>query len=271
MPFFSIVIPTYNSGKTIFTTLKSIMVQDFTDYEIVIIDNASEDDTISIIDTFNCNKLLKVIEKDKGVYDAMNKGIKKSAGRWLLFLGSDDELYANDTLKKVHEFILDQNYKFVYGNVIIQGSNDTYTENQIYDGEFNLQKLVNKNICQQAIFYNSALFKEIGLFNIDYFNGADYDFNLKCFARTEIHFLDVIVSRYSLTGQSSKRYDHRFFDDFGENLVKLFFFQLFKHSFTDKRLFIRQAVHSSRYNIFQKIYLVIIYIYHKLISILKRR
>src|ERR1700761_7508109 len=96
---FSIIVPTYNSGATLRRCLESLAVQTFTDFEVLVMDGVSTDDTLRITEEMSSEfqgRLRLTSEPDKGVYDAMNKGILGARGKWLLFLGSDDRL--NDDL-----------------------------------------------------------------------------------------------------------------------------------------------------------------------------
>src|SRR5246127_4505724 len=105
-PSFSVIIPTYNSAKTISQSIQSVLRQSFTGYEVLIIDGASTDDTLAITSAFNSERIKTISEKDRGVYDAMNKGIKLAKGQWLYFLGSDDALYDDSVLEKIKGLIL---------------------------------------------------------------------------------------------------------------------------------------------------------------------
>src|SRR5258708_1387752 len=102
-PFFSIIIPTHNSAKKLSPCLESIISQSFQNFEIIIVDGASSDDTFSVVNHYReANSNIRWFsEKDRGIYDAMNKGTSVAQGEWIYFLGSDDRLYENDTLRKV--------------------------------------------------------------------------------------------------------------------------------------------------------------------------
>jgi len=97
-PFFSIIIPTYNSSATISVALNSIIKQSYQNFEVIIVDGLSNDNTISIISQFQDDRIKIFSEKDKGVYDAMNKGINYANGKWIYFMGSDDYFYDNTIL-----------------------------------------------------------------------------------------------------------------------------------------------------------------------------
>lgn len=93
-PLITIVIASYNSGKTIKRALQSVADQSFQDWECLIVDGASKDDTIDIVKEFaeKDSRFRYISEPDKGIYDAFNKGLKNARGEWMYYLGSDDLL-----------------------------------------------------------------------------------------------------------------------------------------------------------------------------------
>lgn len=194
MPVFSIIIPTYNSASTIKECLDSIFIQTFSDFEIILMDGISGDTTLDIARSYNDDRLKIFSEKDKGVYDAMNKAIDKSSGSWLHFLGSDDTLYDEDVLKNIYGFIHNNSSDIVYGNAYFIG------RKYFHDGEFSRLKLATeKNICHQALFYNKSVFARLGNYNLDFPINADWDFNLRCFATPDlkITFIDLPIVNYN--------------------------------------------------------------------------
>jgi glycosyltransferase involved in cell wall biosynthesis len=144
MLFFSIIIPTFNSGKTLSASLRSILSQTFTDYEILLVDGASTDDTLDLAKSFN-DKRIKIYSKpDEGAYDAMNKGVKAAQGEWLYFLGSDDKMFNTSVLERVYTIINTGNEKVVYGNALINGDTGWAKHGDLYDGKFTIEKLLKK-------------------------------------------------------------------------------------------------------------------------------
>ena len=99
-PLISIITVNYNE-KNIERTLKSIVTQTFQDFEWIIIDGGSNPETLSIINKYKNRINILISEKDDGVYDAMNKGIKISGGSWLIFMNAGDSFYENTSLEKI--------------------------------------------------------------------------------------------------------------------------------------------------------------------------
>jgi glycosyltransferase involved in cell wall biosynthesis len=229
-PLFSIIIPTFNSSKTLKECLNSVFEQSFISYEVLIIDSASSDGTLTILNEFALNHAnLKVYsEKDKGIYDAMNKGMGLAKGEWLYFLGSDDTFHNTRVLSHISNAIGNTTKKVVYGNVEIVGNTAWAKNGDVYAGRFTTQKLLSQNICHQAIFYNRLfVLKNIGNYNLDYVKSADWDYNLKCWAKQEFEFSDLVVANYSVAGFSGNTGDVNLSNDFVNNLINYFGFTLF--------------------------------------------
>lgn len=211
MPYFSVVIPTYNSGKTLFNALRSIIQQNFNDFEILIIDGLSKDDTLEVAKSFNDKRIIMHTETDRGIYDAMNKGIKLARGEWIYFLGCDDILYDFTILSQISNEIQKSKCDIIYGDVLSTCFNGRY------DGEFNSLKILSQNICHQAIFFKKTIFNTTGLFDLKYKTYADWDHNLKWFLSPKIskYYIDMIIAHYADGGFSSLNFDHKFDDEKG--------------------------------------------------------
>jgi glycosyltransferase involved in cell wall biosynthesis len=227
MAFFSIILPTYNSGSTLKIALDSILSQSFRDLELIIIDGESSDNTSQIVGnyTISDDRVKYISEADEGIYDAMNKGIQQATGQWIYFIGSDDSLFDREVLKTVFEFVHLHNLgKVFYGNVVISGDTNWAYDGEVYDGHFDIQKLLKKNICHQSVFYNTDFIKkEIGLYNKKYTICADWDFNLRCWARTEFFYTDLKIANFNAGGESTKyTEDVDFTNDFVPNILSYF-------------------------------------------------
>ncbi|MDC8000592.1 glycosyltransferase [Aequorivita todarodis] len=224
-PFFSIVIPTYNSGNKLATSLESIRLQNFTSYEVIVMDSRSVDNTPAVATRYKKQlpSLRFISEKDEGIYDAMNKAIDLADGTWLFFMGSDDSFYSPQVLWQIQQHTLVSNAKVIYGNAKIIGNTGWAEDGTIYDGPFDLPKLLNKNICHQAIFYNTRFIKEeIGYFEKRYTVTADWDFNLRAWAKKPFEFVNLTISNFVAGGLSSFGGDAAFSEDFLDNVMKYF-------------------------------------------------
>jgi glycosyltransferase involved in cell wall biosynthesis len=230
MPMISIIIPTFNSAGTIERCLVSIGNQTFRDYEIVVQDGLSTDNTLGIVRDFQrANSRIEVRierDKDRGVYDAMNRAVSRACGTWLYFLGSDDELNDENVLKKAMSPEHIDNNDVLYGNVRIVG--DCWAaHDSIYDGPFDLLKLLRKNISHQAIFYRADLARRVGSFILDDARLADWDFNLRCWALTKFKYIDLVVAKFYAGGITSREQSAKLFQrNIGIQVVRDFGFSL---------------------------------------------
>jgi glycosyltransferase involved in cell wall biosynthesis len=215
-PTISIIIPTYNASSTIRNLLTSCTNQTYKNIEIIIIDGASKDDTIQIVQEFSPHIAKIITEKDKGIYDAMNKGINNSTGEWILFMGADDILSNNNIINEIFSKKDYSKYELVYGRVKIMGYK------QILGDETTAEKIIENNIPHQAIFYNKKVFQIIGNYNLKYKILADYELNYRIFQNTSIHklFIPIIVSEYNKKGMSNYTLDEAFYVDMLDNLTK---------------------------------------------------
>lgn len=200
-PMFSIIIPTLNVAAVLPACLDSIARQTCGDFELVLVDGGSTDETLDIANIFAPNlgeRLIIHRDTDQGVYDAMNRGVDLATGTWLLFLGADDSLYEADTLARVAAFIGEHEPSdLVYGDVIMRSTNFRW------GGAFDLDRLLFKrNICHQAIFYRRGLFGTIGPYNLRYRVLADWDFNIRCFSNPALvtRYMHVVVASYNEFG-----------------------------------------------------------------------
>jgi glycosyltransferase involved in cell wall biosynthesis len=223
VPFFSIIIPTYNSEATLSRALDSIVSQTFQNYEILIIDGLSSDNTKSLVEAYRINHsyIRWFSQKDNGIYDAMNNGIINSRGKWLYFIGSDDFLFDNHVLFNVLSHIEDK-VQGVYGNVF------SAIHNSLYDGKFTYEKLRHKNICHQAIFFKKVVFEKVGNFDVSYRVLGDWHHNIRWFYNDDIpiQFIDLTIAQYSDGGYSSLHRDEKFSATKNQLFLKYGFFKL---------------------------------------------
>lgn len=262
----SIIIPTFNSAKTLAVCLDSILKQSFTDFEVLIMDGLSTDNTLEIAKSYDDVRLIISSEKDNGIYDAMNKGITQSKGEWIYFLGSDDRLFNKNVLREVYEIQKKGNSKIIYGNVLIEGQAGWAKNGQIYDGEFSLSKLIESNICHQAIFYKKEVFDKLGLYNIKYSICADWDLNLRLMGSYQFLYTNTIIAVFH-GGNSSAIIKNNF--DNTEKWISIY--HHFKFGVLNKEfskfhgdIAILSIYFFKKGNYFHSLLLLFIYNFHKL-------
>ena len=139
---FSIITVCYNSESTIFETIQSVKNQTYTNYEHIIIDGSSTDNTLDIINKYknNSDKVKVISEPDNGIYNAMNKGIKLASGELIVFLNSDDTFESNALEIITNHY--NSKIDIIYGNVYWQ---EKYN-NKVYEKEMILRPNVDDSI-----------------------------------------------------------------------------------------------------------------------------
>lgn len=201
----SIVTVCYNSQGTIERTIQSVLGQTYNNIEYIIIDGESTDGTLDIIRKYN-SRITWKSEKDKGIYDAMNKALDMATGDFLLFLGADDVLYSKRVIGEVCQKI--HSYDHIYcGDALLKETG------RVSSGKFCPYRFAIKNICHQTIFYPRSAYIQYK-YNQKYKVYADYAYNLHLAA---MHYgfihLPIMISIYSTIGFSSKTADPLFWQD----------------------------------------------------------
>ena len=202
----SIIVPTYNCEKVISRCIDSIIDQVFQDWELLVIDGVSTDGTLEIVRQYSSqdSRILVFSEPDKGIYDAMNKGIDKSHGEWLYFLGSDDSLYDERSLEGIFRNNVGE-YDVIYGTVNAPHWLDRYK------GEWPKGKYLD-NRCHQAIIYKRSFFGKRIRYDTRYKVCADSALNLRWFLSPKYtyKYFPVIIANYSDGGYSSYTTDQEY-------------------------------------------------------------
>lgn len=180
-PLFTIITATFNAADTLARTIESVDSQLCRDYEHLIIDGASSDNTLAIAEA-TVNPLRKIYsEPDKGLYDAMNKGISKAEGKYLIFLNAGDKFHSTQTLQLLAEAAGSENAPgIIYGQTIIvydRGRNPRprhlQAPRELTLGAFADGMLV----CHQSFV---ALRNITGFYNLRYRFSADYEWCIRC-------------------------------------------------------------------------------------------
>jgi len=199
---FSIITPVYNAAEKLEATIASVLAQRQDLYEYIIVDGGSTDGTGDVLRRQPASALQWISEPDRGIYDAMNKGIARASGRYLYFLGAGD-LLEPDALAKAAALLPPGELAFVYGNVRLAGTG------ALHDGPWSRLKFTRGNITHQAIFYGREIFARHGGYNLRYPLWADYVFNLQCFGDPQIPklYVPLVIATYEGGGASVTRTD----------------------------------------------------------------
>ena len=203
-PLISIITVVFNGEKYLEDTIQSVINQTYSNVEYVIIDGGSSDGTLDIIKKYEDQIDYWVSEKDKGIYDAMNKGIDVASGVWINFMNAGDSFYDEKVLKNIFYRKSFENIDVIYGD-----------HNVIYPSKTRIAKAgMIKNIwkgsqfCHQTSFISSKVHKE-NKFNLSNRIGADFEFFYKLHRMGKsFRYLDLIIVNYSAGGLSDiKRVD----------------------------------------------------------------
>jgi len=193
-----------NSGRVIERALKSLNNQSFKNIELIVVDGASQDDTLEKVGKFSNLLGAKISQNDTGIYDAFNQGIQIARGEVVYFLNSDDSLYDNAVLEEVAPLFRDNLcIDIVYGKVVFQDP-VTRTQNPI-GREFSLKDLSDGYLPRhQGFFFRKTLYDDVGKFNTVYRICGDIDFLMRCMKQgKEHHFLDRFIASCVTGGISS--------------------------------------------------------------------
>ncbi|OOQ60686.1 glycosyltransferase family 2 protein [Mucilaginibacter pedocola] len=207
----SVIVVTYNAAATLQACLDSIFAQSYPDIEVVVIDGASTDGTVDILQANTTRIAYCKSEPDKGIYDAMNKALRHITGQWVYFLGADDEL-----LPAFSDFAsaLDDGHAIYYANVLHRGVKRA--------GEVTPYYMAKVGIYHQSIIYPAIAFTG-HQYDTRYRVFADWAFNMQCYGRGfTFTYRDLIIANYSHTGLSSHAADPAFERDRQEIILKNF-------------------------------------------------
>lgn len=201
----SIIIATYNAGKTLKRCLDSIVPQLTDETELIIVDGASKDNTNEIIDSYGDKITIHISEPDMGIYDAWNKGVKVASGEWVMFIGADDILLSNAL----------NGYLEVMRTTPGIGSYDYIcAHNEYVDTNDKLLKLLGEKpqwrkmrrrmvAAHVASLHNKKnLFETIGGYDLDFKICADYELLLRKKDKLRYLFIPIHIARMKVGGMS---------------------------------------------------------------------
>lgn len=202
MPVLSVITINYNNAKGLQKTMESVLAQTFIDFEYIVIDGNSSDESKQIIEQYQSRLGYWVSEKDTGIYNAMNKGIKQAKGEYLLFLNSGDTLADNSVLAKV--FQRKQAADIIYGNMLIEKPDGT-KQLGFMPESITFKQMVLDTLWHPVSFIRKDLFDKYGFYNEDYKIVGDYDFFFKVIVKNKVNTKHIgeTIAVYNLNGLSS--------------------------------------------------------------------
>lgn len=207
----SIITVVYNNEKTITQAMQSVLSQTYNDIEYVIIDGSSKDNTVNLINNYKENLGYFISEKDSGLYDAMNKGIRACTGDVIGILNSDD-LYQDSTViaSVMEQFIADPELDILYADLVYVKRDDTnkvvrrWRTKSYYDSFFE-----NANVPPHpALFVKNKVYEKVGMFDLQYKLAADYELMLRMFKKHQFKskYFKKLVIKMRLGGATNQSF-----------------------------------------------------------------
>ena len=206
----SIITVVYNSFKTIRDSINSVLSQSYKNFEYIIIDGGSNDGTLDVICEYRNNIDILISERDNGIYDALNKGIKVATGDVIGILHADDVYFNENTLSDINKTFSNKiTLDGVYGNLLYTKQNDLSKIQRYWRS-----KEFNKNLLifgwmppHPTLFLKKEVFVKFGIYNTKFKISADYDFILRIFTKKlEIKHLQSVVCKMRLGGKSNVKF-----------------------------------------------------------------
>lgn len=201
----SIITVCLNVKNEIERTLLSVFNQTYENFELIVIDGVSTDGTIDVIEKYKNKISVFVSEPDTGIYNAMNKGVERASGDFLVFLNAGDELYDENVLKNIVNVIARNNdVKFIFGDAQIYSEKGLPLKIVTRENINNISSFLRYDFIHQSCFYHKSLF-ENKKYDETFKISGDSDFNLNYVMKNNFPALyyPVILSKFYLGGISS--------------------------------------------------------------------
>jgi len=185
----SIITVCFNSEKTIKDTIKSVIGQDYPEIEYIIVDGGSQDNTLSIIESYHRSITKIISEEDRGMYDALNKGIKNSNGQIIGILNSDDTFSDKTVISSIVNSFVTSKVDLIWGDVIFVDKK--MKVRRVYSGADISPLSFNWGIMppHPSVFVKKDCYEKFGYFNIKYKIASDYDLLFRFLTLNNLKYL----------------------------------------------------------------------------------
>ena len=197
----------WNNAKTIKDAINSVLNQSYKDIEYIVIDGASTDGTIAILQSYG-DKIKFISEKDNGLYDAMNKGIRMATGDVVGILNSDDFYASNKILQIVADEFLKGNIDSVYANLEYIDANDPKRVIRYWRSKKYQEGLFRSgwHPAHPTFFVKKEIYEKYGVFDLSFKIAADYELMLRFFEKYKIisSYVDEVFVKMRIGGESNK-------------------------------------------------------------------
>lgn len=208
----SVITAVYNNRATLADALDSVLAQDYPDTELIIIDGASTDGTLEVIRGYAGQLAHVVSEPDRGIYDALNKGIRLATGEVVGFLHSDDTFADNQVLSRIAAALADPGVDACYGDLYyVRHDDPARVVRHWRAGPYHPRLLARGWMPPHPTFYaRRALYERFGDFDLSYRIAADYDLMLRLLSQLtgQVVYLPQVLVRMRLGGISNRSLRH---------------------------------------------------------------
>jgi glycosyltransferase involved in cell wall biosynthesis len=208
----SIITVTYNSAATVKDTLDSVQKQDYNDIEHILVDGGSKDETVNIIKAYPHAKWIS--EKDKGLYDAINKGIKMATGEVIGILNSDDFFPNSNIVSVIVSAFKNSSVDAVFGNIAFVRPSNLVKIIRLYSSrQFSPKRFAYGYMPAHPSFYvKKSCYDRFGLYQLDYKIAADYELVMRFIYKNNIsyQYIDKILVYMRTGGVSNKNWLSRY-------------------------------------------------------------
>jgi glycosyltransferase involved in cell wall biosynthesis len=238
----SIVTVCYNSELFISSAIDSVLSQTYPDIEYIIIDGRSKDGTVSIVDSYGDKVAHFVSESDKGIYDAMNKGLKTATGDIIGFLNSDDFYVRDDVLSRVVDVFEDNpSLEACYADLIYVDQMDISKKKRYWKSSKFIPGLFAKGWCppHPTFFARRSVYARFGIFNLDYRLASDNEMMMRLLEvhKINVHYIPEVWIKMRLGGVTNKSLKNLFLqnveilralrkNNLSSNLISFFFHKI---------------------------------------------
>lgn len=209
---FSIITVCFNSASTIEQTIQSVINQDFKDFEYIVIDGGSKDATLEILEKYK-DKIRYISEKDNGIYDAMNKGLKLAQGEIIGMIGADDFYPSEDVLTEVNAAFERFGTDSIYGDkqYVNPGQEDKIVRYWTV-GKYKKENWLKGFMPPHLSFYlKKSAYDKFGFYRTDMSCSADYELMLRMLYKNNVsaHYLPKVIMTMRNGGTSTASWKHR--------------------------------------------------------------
>lgn len=200
-PKISVITISYNNREGLEKTIKSVVSQDNNDYEYIVIDGGSEDGSKELLEKYAEHISYGICESDKGIYNAMNKGIQAAHGEYLIFLNSGDQFYDSKSLSNGAKYL--GNEDLVYGDLEIVNNDKSFIKK--YPKDLSFQHFYYQSLPHPSTFIKKTAFERFGLYDESFKIISDWKWFLMavCTHNCSFKHIDHTISTFYMDGISS--------------------------------------------------------------------